>query len=420
MSTDDSPEREFEVYDSREGFPRATPEEVDGEGPPNASESEDSTNPSNSTEEPKSFQTPRREVWWLDIDAKNQSLESIKRRFEDFLNRFLSSSSNNSLLRHITSPVDNKLRHNLHQCPGYLREEITLTSDVSKSVIISHAFPSHSEVCSICGQLVQYNCTEPSIVDREPSSPNGSHHLPRLQPSGNPSPHSSIVGPSSPVLSYMSDSGSILIPPFPVLSSLGHPFMTTVQLRDNNPDENFGVSSLGVLNSDPFTRHDTRESLDTDSDSDFVAWGPPFATPSSHPVHFVPDDTHQLRDNKPEDESGLSPQNLFNPDRFRRRRKSSDVDSVSKWIPRDRRSLSIRLGRSGPSQNNTKPEENPLRFQKNSSTNTASSNIVIKTDGLNEYPYTKTTDHDSSPGGRRPLPGFLFGLATMLSRKSST
>ena len=124
------------------------------------------SNPSNPTEKPKSPRTPRREVRWLDLGAKNRSLELIKRRFEDRLDLFLSSSSN-SLLRHITSPMDSKLRHNLHQCPGYLREEITLASDVSKSVIVSHAFPSQSEVCSICGQLVQYNIPEPSIADSE-------------------------------------------------------------------------------------------------------------------------------------------------------------------------------------------------------------------------------------------------------------
>ena len=140
MSTDDSPEREFDVYD-REGFPRATLEDL--ESTSNVSEREDMSNPS--TEKPKSCRTPRREVWWLDLGTKNQSLESIKGRFENCLGRFLSSSSN-FLLRHITSPMDNKLRHNLHQCPGYLREEITLAPDVSKSVIISHAFPSQSEV----------------------------------------------------------------------------------------------------------------------------------------------------------------------------------------------------------------------------------------------------------------------------------
>ena len=154
MSTDDSPEREVVIYD-REGFPRAPLE--DEEGPSNVSASENE-------EKPKSRRTPRREVRWLDLGAKNRSLESIKLRFEDRLDRFLSSSSN-SLLRHITSTFDSRQRHNLHQCPGYLREEITLASDVSKSVIVSHAFPSQFEVCSICGQLVQYNHTELSQYD---------------------------------------------------------------------------------------------------------------------------------------------------------------------------------------------------------------------------------------------------------------
>ena len=158
MSTDDSPERKFDVYeyDRDNIFPRATLK--DAEGTSNVSESEDISNPSNSTGKPKSC--PRREVWWLDLGAKNQSLESIK----DYLDRFLSSSSN-PLLRHISSPMDSRLRHNLHQCPGYLRQEITFVSDVSKSAIISHAFPSQSEVCTICGQLVQY--PEPSIIDVE-------------------------------------------------------------------------------------------------------------------------------------------------------------------------------------------------------------------------------------------------------------
>ena len=123
MSTDDSPEWEVVVYD-REGFPGALLE--DEEGPLNVSASENE-------EKPKFYR----------------------------LDRFLSSSSI-FLLRHITSPIDSKQRHKLHQCPGYLREEITLTSDVSKSVIVSHAFPidSQFEVCSICGRLVQYNHTE--------------------------------------------------------------------------------------------------------------------------------------------------------------------------------------------------------------------------------------------------------------------
>ena len=195
MSTDDSPEREPDVYD-REGFSRAPLE--DAEGTSNISESEDRLNPSNSTEKPKPCRTPRREVWWLHLGAKNQSLESIKRHFEDCLDRFLLSSSN-SILRHITSPMDSKLRHNLHQCPGYLREEITLASDVSKSAIISQAFPSQSEVCSICGQLVQYKCTEPSIVDGE------NQEAPRYSSQNN----FQIVTSLSPSSSSMKDASNI-------------------------------------------------------------------------------------------------------------------------------------------------------------------------------------------------------------------
>ena len=146
MSTDDSPEREFDVYDG-EGLPVAH-----GESTSILSESETISNRSN----PKPGRKPRREVWWLDLGtATNHSLTSIGRCFEDRLNWSLLSSSN-SLLRHIRLPKDNNLRRNLHQCPGYLREEITLTCDLSKSVIVSHAFPGPSERCSICHQLVQY------------------------------------------------------------------------------------------------------------------------------------------------------------------------------------------------------------------------------------------------------------------------
>jgi hypothetical protein len=397
MSTDDSPEREFDVYD-REDFPRATLE--DAEGTSNVSESEDMSNPSNSTRKPKSCRTPRREVWWLDLGAKDQSLESIKRRFEDRLDRFLSSSSN-SLLRHITSPMDNKLRRNLHRCPGYLREEITLASDVSKSAIISHAFPSQSEVCSICGQLVQYKCTEPSIVDF--------HH--QVLSSGLLSPYSF----GSPVLSDsdISDSESVWNPPSPTLSNhSGSPFISTLQLRDNRPEEKSGLSSLRLLKPDTFTRH-RRKSLDTDTDSNFSAWSPPFPSLSNRSVHFVPD-THQLRDNKPEEKSGLSSQSLFNPDRIRHHRKLSDMDSGSGWIPRSP-TLSSHSGLSGPSHSN-KPEETLFRFHRKGRS-ASSSNSVIRTYDLDDYSRTKILVN--SPGGRRPLSGFFSSLATMLSRKSS-
>src|ERR1700678_2166219 len=109
MSTGDFPGRKFDPYDDREGLPTAALE--DAEGTYNLFESEAI---SNSIEKPNSSRTPRREVRW---GATIQSLESIKRCFEDCLDRFLLTSSNS--LRRIRSPKGN-LRSNLHQCPGYL------------------------------------------------------------------------------------------------------------------------------------------------------------------------------------------------------------------------------------------------------------------------------------------------------------
>jgi hypothetical protein len=93
------------------------------------------------------------------MGTTNHSLMSVGRRFEDRLNWSLLSSSH-SLLPHIRSSKDDNLKRNLHQCPGYLREEIALTCDLSKSVIVSHAFPGPSERCSICHQLVQYTYSD--------------------------------------------------------------------------------------------------------------------------------------------------------------------------------------------------------------------------------------------------------------------
>ena len=159
MSTDDSPEREFDIYDI-EGLLMAH-----GESTSNLSESELEaiSNYSNPMENPQPSRKPRREVWWLDLGATNHNLKSIGRCFEDRLNwSLLSSSESNSQapLRHIRSPKDENLRQNLHQCPGYLREEITLTCDLSKSAIVSHSFPGPSERCSICHQLVQYTYSD--------------------------------------------------------------------------------------------------------------------------------------------------------------------------------------------------------------------------------------------------------------------
>ena len=144
--TDDSPKRELNVDDLVENSSRVV--QTDREG-----QSDVAGDVSSSTEAQTSDKTPRREVRWkLDKSANDQSLESIVRHFEDHLD-FVWTSSADSPLRRITASPRKWVSH---CCPGYLREEITLTADVSRSVVVVHKYPSQSEICTICRQLVQY------------------------------------------------------------------------------------------------------------------------------------------------------------------------------------------------------------------------------------------------------------------------
>jgi hypothetical protein len=111
---------------------------------------------------PKSSQPPRREVRWVDLGANNQSLESIAHHFQDYIDCFLSSSS--STLRRIRALDDPSA---FHTCPGYLREEITLMAEVSKSAIVSHAFANLGERCSFCGDLVESDFGQERFRDQE-------------------------------------------------------------------------------------------------------------------------------------------------------------------------------------------------------------------------------------------------------------
>ena len=102
------------------------------------------------------------------MDPSNPCLDSITRCFDDYLGCFLTDSFG-SPLRRIKAPKDPQHRRTWHQCPGYLREEITLTPDVSRSAIISHEYPSQSELCSVCGQLVRYEQSSSTTAVYPPS-----------------------------------------------------------------------------------------------------------------------------------------------------------------------------------------------------------------------------------------------------------
>ena len=143
--TEDSPERELDADDFIENYSRVVQTNLEGYS--------NVAGVSSSTEGRTSHKAPRREIRWkLDKSSHNQSLESIVRRFEDYLDRILASPADSPLRRIAVTPH----KWVSHRCPGYLREEITLTADVSRSVVVAHQYPSEREICTICGQLVQY------------------------------------------------------------------------------------------------------------------------------------------------------------------------------------------------------------------------------------------------------------------------
>ena len=154
--TDDSSERELNA-DEVKIHSRVV--QTDQEGHPNVA-----GDVSNSTEVRTSHKTPWHELRWKFDKSNNRSLESVVRHFEDYLDCILAFSADSPLRRITASP------HKLvsHRCPGYLREEITLTADVSRSVVVAHQYPSQSEICTICGQLVQYPSNPVPLVADNP------------------------------------------------------------------------------------------------------------------------------------------------------------------------------------------------------------------------------------------------------------
>jgi Ca2+-transporting ATPase len=114
----------------------------------------------------------------------------------------------------------------------------------------------------------QNNIPSMNITTEFPSdSPSQPH---QVLSSGLLSPHSPTHGRPSPVPSDVSDSGSAWIPPSPTLSNhSGRPFLSTLHLHDNKPEEKSGLSSLGLLNPDSLRRHGLG-SATTISISDYV------------------------------------------------------------------------------------------------------------------------------------------------------
>ena len=90
----------------------------------------------------------RRELVWKSQEHEMVSLEDIAHQFKDFLHTF----STQSVLSRRRGRYTTKTAH---RCPGYNRIEITLTTDIARSAIVSHLTPTPHEICPVCKEIVQ-------------------------------------------------------------------------------------------------------------------------------------------------------------------------------------------------------------------------------------------------------------------------
>jgi hypothetical protein len=92
--------------------------------------------------------TCRRELIWKSQIDHTTSLGEIAHRFQGFL---LSPSTELPFSRRRGRYTTKAA----HRCPGYNRVEITLTTDITRSAIVSHLTPTPHEICPICEEIVK-------------------------------------------------------------------------------------------------------------------------------------------------------------------------------------------------------------------------------------------------------------------------
>ena len=92
--------------------------------------------------------TYRRELVWKPQNHEAVSLEDIARQFQDIMHTpFTEFALNRRRGRYTTKTA--------HRCPGYNRIEITLTTDLARSAIVSHLTPTPHEICPVCKEIVK-------------------------------------------------------------------------------------------------------------------------------------------------------------------------------------------------------------------------------------------------------------------------
>ncbi|TFK31961.1 hypothetical protein BDQ12DRAFT_739694, partial [Crucibulum laeve] len=127
---------------------------------------------------------PRREVHWEVDESISHSLVEITRSYQDHID--LRSSLRRIDVSESTS--------RLHQCPDYLREEITLCPDLKHSFILAHTAPAPKERCIICGELVLSPIVKPTVKPLKGQL----RSQPEIQPKSQPESQLEIQPKSQP------------------------------------------------------------------------------------------------------------------------------------------------------------------------------------------------------------------------------
>ncbi|KAJ7815879.1 hypothetical protein B0H14DRAFT_3475783 [Mycena olivaceomarginata] len=87
---------------------------------------------------------PRREYVWRTMDHGRQALEDVSERLTVDLKFHLSRLTRSTRTDGLSA----------HRCPGYVREEITLTTTILDSAVVAHDTPSPLEECPVCHEVV--------------------------------------------------------------------------------------------------------------------------------------------------------------------------------------------------------------------------------------------------------------------------
>jgi len=94
---------------------------------------------------------PRREYVWRSLGRSGMSFAEISRQFSDVLQTSFPSPSGLPLRR--VGGRDAANTH--HRCRGYTREEITLTTNLIDSAVVTFTTPAPQEICAVCRDTVQ-------------------------------------------------------------------------------------------------------------------------------------------------------------------------------------------------------------------------------------------------------------------------